>query len=117
MILIVDDEPMICLTLTELLEDVGYEVIGAGNGVEARARFGPQVAAVLLDVRLPDVGQLELLTWFKSQNPACVVLMMTGNGPMALEAEARGLGANGFLRKPFSIDSLLRDIERLVPRA
>jgi DNA-binding response OmpR family regulator len=116
MILIVDDEPMICLTLAELLQDAGYAAVDAATGAEARARFGPHVAAVLLDVRLPDVGQLELLTWFKAQNPACVVLMMTGNGPMVLEAEARGLGANGFLRKPFSLEGLLKDIERLVPR-
>ena len=116
MILIVDDEPMICLALGELLQDVGYEVIDANDGAGARARFGPHVAAVLLDVRLPDVGQLELLAWFKEQNPACVVLMMTGNGPMALEAEARRLGAAGFLHKPFSIEGMLGVVQRLVPR-
>lgn len=116
MILIVDDEPMIRLAISELLQDVGYEVADAKDGAQARKLFGPHVAAVLLDVQLPDVRDLELLAHFKAESPGCVVLMMTGNGPMALEAEARRLGANDFLHKPFDIEGMIKLVERLVPR-
>lgn len=116
MILVVDDEPMIRLILVELLQDSGYEVLEAKNCEEARARFGDDVEAVLLDIRLKQENGMDLLPWFKERRPQTCVVMMTGDG-RGEERRARDLGASGFIDKPFDMDAVVRMVERLVPRA
>lgn len=115
MILVVEDEPMIRMVLREVLSDDGFEVIEAKDGAEARARFGPDVDVVLLDIRLPDADGLTLLKEFKQARPTCVVVMMTGHGVHDIEEDATRLGADRFLHKPFDVDDLSLLVREVTP--
>ncbi|MDP2315801.1 MAG: response regulator [Pseudomonadota bacterium] len=115
-ILIVEDMPLIRLALSELLQDAGFPVTEAKDGAEALAAFAPDIAAVLLDIRLPDADGLDLLRAFKARRPDCPIVMMTGHGFESIEAEARLHGADDFLHKPFEIEAMIALVQRLVPR-
>jgi two-component system response regulator AtoC len=107
-VLVVDDDITIRGLLTETLVDRGYEVCVAPRVEDARAFYQvihPQV--VVLDWRLPDGDGLQLLPEIKRQWPDTEVIMMTGYGTPAIQAQAAQLGAIGFLNKPFLLDELI----------
>ncbi|HET8941970.1 MAG TPA: sigma-54 dependent transcriptional regulator [Rudaea sp.] len=114
-ILVVDDEPDICSTVKEILEDEGYDVVLAGNaaaGREAHARSQPDV--VLLDIWMPGTDGISLLREWAAAGAlaACPVIMMSGHGSVETAVEATRLGAWDFIEKPISLAKLLLTIER-----
>ncbi len=116
-ILVVDDEPDIRQTLKEILEDEGYHVELAGNGLQARQRFHDQRPdLVLLDIWMPDVDGITLLEEWRRQAPVPVVVM-SGHGTVDTAVEATRLGAFDYLEKPLSIARLLATLERALGRA
>ncbi|MFZ5812185.1 MAG: HDOD domain-containing protein [Thermodesulfobacteriota bacterium] len=114
-ILVVDDERNIRDILTEALEANGYGVATASNGVEAMERLRKEnYRLVILDIRMPLRGGLDVLRELTASGSTTPVLVLTGlAGPEEL-AEAKALGAAGHLTKPFQIDSLMREIRRLL---
>lgn len=113
-VLVVDDEPLIRMILGEVLTDAGFRVVDARDGREALASYSPSVAAVVLDVQLPDADGLDLLRAFKDDRMELPVIVITGHGTPDLEAVARKAGADAFLHKPFSPDELLQTVQRLM---
>lgn len=108
MVLVVDDEYLIRWSVGERLRQEGVPVVDAASGAEARRQFNEHVRVVVLDVKLPDADGLQLLAEFTGAVPDVAVIMITAHGTEDMADVAMGLGAVGFLRKPFDVDILVR---------
>jgi DNA-binding NtrC family response regulator len=112
-VLIVDDEEDFRKTLAGRLELRDLEpdtAVGAKEALEfVREQAEPDV--MVLDLRLPGMDGLEVLRQIKKAYPRIEVIILTGYGTKAAEAEARKLGAFDYLQKPVSIDALAEKIK------
>ncbi len=113
-ILIVDDEPGICQTVQDILEDENYETITALNGQAAKESLQKTIPdLILLDIWMPDIDGISLLKEWKNEGlVAAPVIMMSGHGTIETAVEATRLGAYDFLEKPLSLAKLLLTVER-----
>lgn len=106
-ILIVDDEKLVRWALRKKCEEWGYYVCeadtGAG-GLTAARRDSPDL--VLLDVKLPDLGGLEVLTTLKERGDARAVIMITADPQLEDVKKALKIGAYDFVGKPLNFDEL-----------
>ncbi len=113
-ILIVDDEKLVCWSLGEVLTAAGFSVETALNGVEALAKFNSfQPEMVLLDVRLPDVNGIHLLTQFKASDEDLMVVMITAFADADSAVNALKAGADDYIGKPFDVDYIRHVVEQL----
>jgi DNA-binding NtrC family response regulator len=106
-ILVVDDDPDILEVLADRLEALDYRVVTASTGREGLARLentGPQL--VLLDIQLPDMSGLDVLTAMRAQDPTITVVMITAYGTVERAVQAMKQGAYDFILKPFAPDHL-----------
>jgi PAS domain S-box-containing protein len=114
-ILIVDDDPDIALVLKDLLEHSGYQVQVAVTGAEALTRAKAEsFSAVLLDLMLPDMDGLSVLTLLKGLDPALPVIMLTAFVEVAKKHASLTEGAFGYLTKPYDGEELKALIKRAV---
>lgn len=112
-ILVVDDQFGIRVLLQEVLEREGYEVLQAGSGVQALQIIQSQHPdLVLLDMKIPGMDGIEILTNIRKSNPDLKVIMMTAYGELDLVKEASALSAIGHFTKPFDIDELRHFVNR-----
>jgi len=114
-ILIVDDDKYISLLLFNFLEDEGYVCDTAENGLEALEKVskGTKYDLVLLDFVMPKMNGMEFLAAVKEISPKLPVLMISGYRTRENTLEALKLGAIGFIKKPFSLTDVLKNL-RLV---
>ncbi len=115
-VLVVDDEPAMRRTLSLNLRARGYEVEVAGTGEEALARLRAGGAdLVLLDLGLPDLGGLEVLSRLRawSQVPVIVVSARHASEEKVAALDA---GADDYVTKPVGMDELLARIRAAVRR-
>jgi DNA-binding NtrC family response regulator len=111
-ILIVDDEESVRYSFERFLNEPGYQVTTAKNGTEALSKYADQsFDLVVLDVRLPDMSGLDVLTKIKSIDPRAVVLMITAYGTTDLAIETTKQGAYDYILKPFDIPAMKKVIE------
>ncbi len=117
-ILIVDDDKYIALLLYNFLDDEGYLCETADNGLEAleRVRKGNTYDMVLLDFVMPKMNGLEFLAAVRDIDPKLPVVMISGYRTRENTLEALKLGAIGFIKKPFSLRDVLKNL-RLVLHA
>ncbi|MBI2221570.1 MAG: sigma-54-dependent Fis family transcriptional regulator [Acidobacteria bacterium] len=116
-ILLVDDDDPFRTVLAGELERLGFAVSGAASGAEALARAAdrePEV--VLLDLRLPDMDGLEVLTALREKSPSSDVIMLTGHGSIDTAIEAIRLGAFDYVAKPCPLGELEMRIQRAIER-
>lgn len=108
-ILVVDDEIGIRELLSEILGDEGHEVLQAENAAQAKtARLKARPDLVLLDIWMPDTDGIALLReWSEAGLLDMPVIMMSGHATVDMAAQARRLGAVGFLEKPIALQKLL----------
>jgi two-component system, NtrC family, nitrogen regulation response regulator NtrX len=108
-ILVIDDEAAIRDSLKMTLEYAGYEFLGAATGQEGLAvaeREAPDI--VLLDIKMPGMDGMEVLSRLRQMNETTPVVMISGHGTTSTAVEAIKRGAADFLDKPFeSTDRLL----------
>lgn len=114
-ILIVDDAASTLTGLCELLENAGYEVVGAASFEEGR-RLADQATPDLLvvDVRLGAYNGLHLVIRERLAHPERPIILTTGFPDSVLEAEARGYGVQ-VLEKPIQSSELIATIQKLLP--
>ena len=115
-ILIVEDEDMIREGLSDYLTDCGYETIQAADGLEALEQFSNhQVALILLDIQMPKLNGLEVLSEIRksSQVP---VLMLTAFQDEEYKMSAFAALADGYLEKPFSLSLLKVRVDAIFKR-
>jgi len=108
-VLVVDDEPLVRWAIAETLGLEGYEVDEAGDAdraVHVLCDGSSLPDIVLLDLRLPDCGDLTLLERVRLLAPAATVILMTAYGTPVVRQRARSLGAALVLDKPFDVDTL-----------
>ncbi|MCK5534357.1 sigma-54-dependent Fis family transcriptional regulator [bacterium] len=112
-ILIVDDEPDILWTLSNVLKEKGYFPITAQNGKEGLKKLEEeQPDLAVLDIRLPDMNGIELLKQMKKKEQDLSIIMFTAYGEINSAVEAIKLGAFDYLNKPVANEELLLVIER-----
>ncbi|MFQ5864530.1 MAG: sigma-54-dependent transcriptional regulator [bacterium] len=100
-ILVADDEENIVDGLEALLIDEGYEVSRASGGAEALERLSnEQFGLILVDLTLPDLDGIELLTQLKERNILTETIIITGKGTISTAVEAMKKGAYDYLTKP-----------------
>lgn len=109
-VLVVDDSAAMRAYLRAMLEAEGVEdVIEAPNALEALRVLARQpVRLVLLDINMPTLSGLELLSMIR-QNPThreMPVVMVTTEGRASERQRAASLGATGYLTKPFTAEAL-----------
>ncbi len=110
-ILVVDDDENIRKTLTTILQNEGYTVDAAQNGSEAIKKT--QAAAynvALIDIRLPDMEGIELLTKLKEAVPKTRKIIVTGYPTVKNAIAAVNKQADAYLMKPVDIEELLETI-------
>ena len=110
-VLLVDDEEDYVRTMAERMEmrEVGSEV--ALNGEQALAMVEGDIPDVMvLDLKMPGMGGLEVLERVKKRYPRVQVIILTGHGSDAEELEARRLGAFDYLNKPVDINDLMERV-------
>jgi len=104
-ILIIDDEPGIRTVLRDVLEDEGYTVLAAEDGIQGLAELAAKsVDLVFLDVWLPHMGGIDVLKRIREQFPDIEVVMISGHANISLAVQATKMGAFDFLEKPLSLD-------------
>ena len=119
-ILIVDDEEDICLQISGILKDDGYDTRKAFDSDSALAAIEARVPALLvLDIWLQGskLDGLELLDVVKRDHPQLPVVVISGHGTIEMAVHAIMKGAYDFIEKPFKSDRLLLDIERAIEAA
>ncbi|CAN5667634.1 sigma-54 dependent transcriptional regulator [soil metagenome] len=109
--LLVDDEPAVLFTLSELLVERGHKVITAKNGVEALTKL-EEAETVLTDLSMPKMDGLELMTQIVARDPSLPVILLTAHGSEKVAVAAMKQGAYDYLTKPFDIDEVALVIER-----
>jgi two-component system, NtrC family, nitrogen regulation response regulator NtrX len=118
-ILVVDDEPDICASVKDILEDEGYAVAVAENGETARQLVRQKMPdMVLLDIWMPDIDGITLLKEFSGDlSMTAPVIMMSGHGNVETAVEATRSGAKDFIEKPLSLAKLLHTVEHTLAEA
>ena len=112
-ILVVDDDPIECKSLSEFLRLEGYTVDSAEGGAEAidKLRNKP-FQVVLTDVNMPDVTGFDVLKHAAENCPDLSVVLITGYGQIEAAVEAIKLGAFDYITKPLIDDGVKLSIER-----
>ncbi|MDX1981570.1 MAG: sigma-54 dependent transcriptional regulator [Bryobacteraceae bacterium] len=110
-ILVVEDEEKLRRVIELQLVSGGYEVDQAGSAEEA-IRFADRADAVLTDLKLPGMDGQQLLTLIHRQNAETPVIVMTAFGTVETAVEAMKSGAVDFLLKPFSLDHLMKVVDK-----
>lgn len=102
-ILLVEDEPLLLLTMHDHLADQGHEVYGAGDGLAGRDIFSAKRPdLVILDLVIPGMSGLELLSAIRAVDADVAIVIVTGAGGMSEVITALRLGATDFLTKPLT---------------
>lgn len=108
LILVVDDEKSIRISLGGILQDEGYQVILAENGSDALDMIREEAPdLVLLDIWMPGMDGIQTLERIKNLFPDLTVIMMSGHGTIETAVKATRMGAYDFVEKPFSLDKVL----------
>jgi CheY-like chemotaxis protein len=112
-ILVIDDDPAILSTVTDILEFEGYPVATATNGAEGLRYLEQQrPALVLLDMRMPVLDGWEFARILRDRGITLPIVVMTA--AQVARRWAQEIGATGYLAKPFDLLELLTTVERLV---
>ncbi len=116
-VLLVDDEETIIDAAGQMLQELGYEVLSAGDGKEALELYRKnqgRIDMVLLDMVMPVMGGGETFDRLKEMDPGVKVLLSSG---YSLEGEAKEIlnrGCDAFIQKPFKLDHLSQKVREVL---
>ena len=109
LVLVVDDEATVRLTVQRLVESMGCDVVSAvdgADGVEKFRRLSDRIAAVVLDLTMPKMDGAEALRAMRVLRSDVRVVLMSGFAESQAMARFAGAGVDGFLQKPFNAQDL-----------
>jgi len=107
LLLVVDDETAVLSIIRRIGENEGFEVVTCTDG-----RQGLEIAEarhpdlVMVDLRMPEVGGLEIVRALRAADAKALIVLMTGHGSIDSAVEAVKLGAADYLTKPFDLQRL-----------
>jgi DNA-binding response OmpR family regulator len=108
-VLVVDDEPQAVELLEEFLTAKGYSVVGASGGEEALRKLKEERPhLMLLDIRMPVMGGLEVLRRAREIDREVGIVMVTAVNEESMGREALRMGAYDYITKPLDFDYLER---------
>ena len=120
-VLVAEDEALIALSLADLLEAEGHDVVLAPDGAEAldaARRLGDALAALVTDLNMPRMGGEDLIRAVRAERPGLPVVVVTGSAPFggveALRRDAGGHGPLLLLLKPPDYAELAAALRRAV---
>jgi PAS domain S-box-containing protein len=116
-ILVVEDEEGVREVAERILQEIGFQTIGAEDGrqaLEIMDKVGDSVTAVLLDLSMPRMGGAETFRRLRAVRPDLPILMMSGytEQVVAPQFSGSGPGITGFLQKPFLAEDLIAVLRR-----
>ena len=118
-VLVIDDDPVVCESIAVYLGDSGYRILRAGDGQAGIDMFrneGPDI--VLVDLRMPRVDGLTVLSTVTGESPNTPVIVVSGTGILQDAIEALRLGAQDFVTKPILDMAVLEHaVEKALERA
>jgi two-component system response regulator HydG len=116
-ILVVDDELSARSGLAKLLDQEGYEVETAADGVQALALVADKAPNLIVtDLKMPNMDGMELLAKVREQYPDIPTIVTTAFGEVSFAVLAMRAGAEDYLTKPVDFDALLLAVERALQR-
>jgi DNA-binding NtrC family response regulator len=111
-ILVVDDDENIRKVLLAILEDKGYAVESVGTAKEAVEKSKRKFYNLaLIDLRLPDMEGIELLTKMRDTTPKMRKVIITGYPTLQNAVDAVNKGADAYIVKPFDVENVLITID------
>jgi len=113
-VLVVDDDAQVCKTVGMILQEHGYHVQSftqPRQAVQSVKKTPFDIA--LVDIKMPDLGGLEVVEKIKGDDPRVAVLVMTAYPDVQTAAETMRLGARDYITKPFREEQLLEAVERI----
>ena len=117
-LLIVEDEPIILMGLTDLFVFHGYEVESESDGKKGLARgLNGQYACIILDVMLPSMNGFEICNALRQQSLIQPIIMLTAKNTEEDIINGLTLGADDYVAKPFSTSQLVLRVNALVRRS
>lgn len=118
LVIIVDDDPLVRASLDSLFRSVGFVTRLHANAREALDMgAGDQLACVVTDVRMPEVGGFEFQSALNASGADLPVIFMTGHGDIPMSVRAMKAGAVDFLSKPFRDQDMLDAVNLAFERA
>ncbi|MFN7938318.1 MAG: response regulator [Bryobacteraceae bacterium] len=118
MVFVVDDDPLICESVADLLDAAGLAAQTFGSATAFLSAQRPDVAACLiLDVDLPDLNGLDVQAEMAGCGLELPIIFLTGHGDIPKTVQAMKAGALEFLTKPFRAHELLKAVEQALVRA
>jgi PAS domain S-box-containing protein len=121
-ILVVEDEEGVREVAERILQDIGFQTIGAEDGRQAldiMEEIGDSITAVLLDLSMPRMGGGEAFRRLRETRPELPILMMSGYTEQvaAPQFDTSGPGITGFIQKPFMAEDLIAVLRRFAESA
>ncbi|MEK7307237.1 MAG: sigma-54 dependent transcriptional regulator, partial [Nitrospirota bacterium] len=114
-ILIIEDEPLMRISIADALKHEGYQVTDTNSGNEGlRLVQGGNYDAVITDLRLPGIDGMNILKASRQYSPSTQVIMITAYATVSTAIEAMKEGAYDYLTKPFSMEELLLMLKRIL---
>ncbi|MBW1732049.1 MAG: diguanylate cyclase [Deltaproteobacteria bacterium] len=114
-LLVVDDEEHVRVTLTEMLNHLGFQAFSAGTGNEALDFMETQdVTFLITDMKMPGMDGLELIEKVHVKYPEVCVIAMTGYAKGYRYIDVINAGATDFINKPFGIEELEAKVKRAI---
>ncbi len=116
-VLVVEDEESVRALLQRILEDGGYTVLLAADGVEATelyAERSAEIDLVVLDIIMPRMGGRETFQRLREINPEIKVLLSSGYSENGQAHDILATGARGFLQKPYDLHRVLRKVREVL---
>ncbi len=106
-VLIVDDDPGIRNTISELIEELGYLCETASDGLDAVELLdsGPYLC-VFTDIMMPNMSGLELIRKIKARDVSLPIIVITGYASLEIAIDAMKYGASDFISKPFKVKQI-----------
>lgn len=114
-ILVVEDEPVTQRLIKKILEDRGYGVVIAGDGIDALMEIGKEAFDLILsDLSMPNLDGFKLLDFINMKGIKTPVIFLTGSDNVEDEIKVLALGAKDYIRKPLNRDLLLLRISKVL---
>ena len=118
-VLLVDDEEIVIGVGRQMLEKLGFSVLTAKDAKEALDLYKKNqndIDFLVLDMILPDMEAADTVEELQAINPAIKVLLSSGYGADQQVSELLKRGCDGFIQKPFNMQSLSDKIEEIINR-